>query len=122
MNASVPTLFERFAEVSPGELTTTSINAAELYFGARRSGRPERNLARVETFLAPFELLAFDGKAADAHGRLRHELVSAGMPMGAHDMLIAAIALVNDGIVVTHNTSEFSRVPGLQIEDWTIPK
>jgi tRNA(fMet)-specific endonuclease VapC len=41
-----------------------------------------------------------------------------GTPIGAYDLQIAAIALANNLILVTHNVNEFSRVEGLQIEDW----
>jgi tRNA(fMet)-specific endonuclease VapC len=43
-----------------------------------------------------------------------------GTPIGSYDLLIAAIALVNDLTLVTHNTREFERVEGLQIEDWEV--
>ena len=121
MNASEPAVLDRFATMLPGDLASTSINAAELYFGAHRSGRPERNIERVGTFLAPFALLVFDIAAAEQHGKLRYHLAATGSLIGAHDMLIAAIALANDAILVTHNTDEFGRVPGLRLEDWTLP-
>jgi tRNA(fMet)-specific endonuclease VapC len=54
-------------------------------------------------------------------GQIRHDLGQKGLLIGPHDLLIAAIALANNLIVVTHNTSEFSRVPGLTIEDWQTP-
>lgn len=121
MNASEPAVLARLATMLPGDMASTSVNAAELYFGAHRSGRPERNIERVRTFLAPFELLVFDIAAAEQHGKLRYQLTATGRLIGAHDMLIAATTLANDAILVTHNTGEFSRVPGLRLEDWTIP-
>ncbi len=121
MNASVPSVLDRLARVAAEDVNTTTVNAAELYFGAYRSGRPEPNLERVKTFLAPFNLLVFDGSSAELHASLRRDLTQAGTPIGAHDMLIAAIALSAQATVVTHNVEEFSRVPGLRYEDWTIP-
>ena len=53
-------------------------------------------------------------------GQIRASLASAGTPIGAYDLQIAAIALVNNLILVTHNTREFERVSGLQLEDWEI--
>ncbi len=60
----------------------------------------------------------FDDAAANAYAGVRAFLESAGMPIGANDMLIAAIALANDLVLVTRNVGEFSRVPHLRIECW----
>ena len=65
-----------------------------------------------------FDSLPFDDAAAEAYGRLRAELARRGMPIGPNDLMIAAIALAYGFTLVTHNTSEFSRVPGLRLEDW----
>lgn len=62
----------------------------------------------------------FDDAAAQAYGQLRVYLERAGTLIGPYDMQIAAIALVHGLIVVTHNTREFGRVPGLNIEDWEV--
>ena len=51
-------------------------------------------------------------------GQIRAKLASVGTPIGSYDLQIAAIALANNLILVTHNTREFERVDGLQIEDW----
>jgi tRNA(fMet)-specific endonuclease VapC len=52
---------------------------------------------------------------------VRAAIESAGTPIGTMDLLIAAIALANDLVLVTHNTKEFSRVPGLHVEDSEAP-
>jgi tRNA(fMet)-specific endonuclease VapC len=44
-----------------------------------------------------------------------------GTPLGANDLMIASIARANGLMVVTHNISEFSRVPGRKLEDWQTP-
>lgn len=62
--------------------------------------------------------LPFDDAAAERYAGLRAGLEKVGTPIGPNDMLIAAIALANDVTVVTHNVREFSRVPGLRVEDW----
>lgn len=51
---------------------------------------------------------------------MRKKLEAQGIPIGSHDMLIAAIALAYDLIVVTHNIKHFSRVEGLKVEDWEV--
>ncbi len=56
--------------------------------------------------------------AAVIYGRIRAHLENLGTPIGPNDLIIASIAIAEGLILVTHNTSEFGRVPGLQIEDW----
>ena len=65
--------------------------------------------------------LPFDDSAAEEYGRIRAHLANLGTPIGPNDLLIAAIALANKITLVSHNTAEFSRVPGLILEDWQIP-
>ena len=89
----------------------------ELYFGAYKGQRTAENLARVGGL--QFEVLEFDGEDARAAGQLRASLAAAGTPIGPYDVRIAGQALARALTLVTHNTAEFKRVPGLQIEDWT---
>ena len=79
------------------------------------------NRAKVEAILQPYVSLPFDDAAADVHAQIRRHHESLGTPIGPYDLQIAAIALVNGCTVVTHNTNEFSRVPGLALEDWEAP-
>ena len=104
---------------APGQIATCSIVRAELVFGARKSQRVEANLTGILSLLESFTSLPFDDRAADYYGSIRAFLERAGTPIGANDMFIAAIALAHDCILVTRNTREFQRVPGLRIEDWT---
>jgi len=98
-------------------LGVSSITAAELYFGAGRSGSA-RNLAALHQFLEPLELADFDHPAAAAYGRLRATLEAAGTPIGPLDTQIAAHALALGVTLVSNNTREFQRVPGLALVDW----
>ena len=86
-----------------------------------RRADPTRSLARQEAFLRVFVSLAFDDHAARFYGRIRADLAARGTPIGANDLLIAAIALAAELTVVTHNTSEFGRISGLALEDWELP-
>ena len=90
----------------------------ELYFVAWRSARREQNLALLESLSATFVSLPFDSAAARSCGELRAALAGLGKPIGPYDIQIASIALANRLTLVTHNTGEFQRVPGLVIEDW----
>ncbi len=99
-------------------IKSCEIVAAELYFGCYKSNRLQENLKATNEFLGFFECLPFDLRAAETFGKLRAELEKTGQRIGPYDLQIAAIALANDATLVTHNVREFSRVRGLQIEDW----
>jgi tRNA(fMet)-specific endonuclease VapC len=112
----------RFQSVAAtGDLRVCSIVRAELRYGALCSAKPAANRVAVEALLAPYPSLPFDDAAADHFAAIRHHLESLGRMIGAYDLHIAAIALANGCTLVTHNTSEFSRVPGLTLQDWQAP-
>ena len=98
-------------------LGLSSITVAELSFGAHKSGSA-RNIAALQQFLEPLEIADFDRAAALSYGRLRAMLEAAGTPIGPLDTQIAAHALALEVTLVTHNTREFSRVPGLLLSNW----
>ncbi|MCC8991778.1 MAG: type II toxin-antitoxin system VapC family toxin [Streptococcus sp.] len=100
------------------DLILCDVVKAELYYGAFKSARRDANLVLVDRLCSAFSSLPFDGRAARRFGEIRAELTRQGQPIGPYDMLIAAIALANGCILVTHNTAEFSRIPGLHLEDW----
>lgn len=97
----------------------SSISVAELFFGAEKSGAA-RNLAALRHFLEPLEIADFDQVAAEAYGRLRNVLERDGTPIGPLDTQIAAHALALGVTLVTNNTREFARVPGLRLENWVV--
>ncbi len=109
---------ERLREHSPDDVGTTIITVAELWFGARKSRRPEATRREIDAFLEPLGVLPFDRAAAEAYARLRFDLERAGRPIGERDLLIAAIGAARGLTVVTHNASEFGPVAGLKAEDW----
>jgi tRNA(fMet)-specific endonuclease VapC len=109
---------DRLDVMVPQDLRMCSVVKAELIYGATRYSDPAARLDRLEEFFAPFESLPFDDAAAEAYGRIRSQLQRSGRLPGPNDLLIAAIAVANNLVVVTHNTDEFSRVPGLTVEDW----
>jgi tRNA(fMet)-specific endonuclease VapC len=111
-------LIHRLTAIEPGEVGISSITLAELIYGAVKSTRPEQNQAALEQFLLPLELVDFDGSAALAYGQIRAELERDGKSIESMDMLIAAHAMSLSSILVTNNTREFGRIPGLILEDW----
>ncbi len=118
LNGRLPAVEQRLGSLSAEQLGTTAITAAELRFGALNSGRPQKNLARVETFLAPLMQVPFDEKAAIQFGNLKRQLFAKGQLIGTMDLLIAATVLAAGGVLVTNNVREFSRVPSLDLENW----
>jgi tRNA(fMet)-specific endonuclease VapC len=87
-----------------------------LYYGAFKSQRVEQNVARVDA--VQFPVLEFDQEDARQAGGVRAHLASKGTPIGPYDVLIAGQAKARKLTLVTHNTTEFQRVPGLKVEDW----
>lgn len=102
------------------EIVVCSIVKAELFYGSAKSQTPEVSRQKQEQFLAPFVSLPFDDSVVPTYGRIRAELERLGMPIGPLDLQIAAIAVTYQLILVTHNTREFSRIEGLNLEDWEI--
>lgn len=111
----------RTAQTAPAELYLCSVVKAELCYGARGSQQIANNLAILEAFFEPYMSIPFDDRCAQLYGQVRADLRRTGQLIGPNDTMIAAIALVHDLTVVTHNTREFARVPGLRLTDWEVP-
>ncbi len=106
-------------EVPPRpELLRLRVQAAGARRRALKNPRPAATRREIDGFLEPFQALPFDHGAAAAYARTRLALERKGRPIGERDLMIASIALARDLVVVTHNTSEFARVPDLASEDW----
>ena len=99
-----------------GDVAVSAIVAHELFYGAFKSRRAAQNLVLIDAL--QFVVLEFDKEDARQAGEVRALLAAKGTPIGPYDVLIAGQAVARDMILVTHNTQEFGRVMGLQIEDW----
>ncbi len=117
VNARPPAVLARFQQYRLGDIGISSVVAAELAYGVAKSGSA-RNRQALEMFLAPLAVLPFDEAAVWAYGTLRAELERRGSPIGSLDTMIAAHSLSLQALLVTHNTREFAKVPGLQLADW----
>ncbi|GAB4497729.1 MAG: type II toxin-antitoxin system VapC family toxin [Anaerolineales bacterium] len=106
----------------PGDVCLSSITLAELFHGAQKNLRPEQNLIAIQQFSLALQILDFDLRAASYYGVLCANLERQGLRIGQMDMLIGAHALSCGLVLVTNNLSEFQRISGLQIEDWSSPK
>jgi tRNA(fMet)-specific endonuclease VapC len=118
LNGRFPEVVSRIQAVSPDDLCTSSVVAAELRYGADRSKQPKRNHARIDDLLRELRCLAFDEASARLFGRVRAQLEGRGTPIGPYDMMIAAHALFLRCTLVTDNLEEFRRVSGLEVENW----
>jgi tRNA(fMet)-specific endonuclease VapC len=120
INARPQAVLERFRQSRMGEIGICSVVAAELAYGVAKSGSA-RNRQALEMVLAPLAILPFDEAAVWVYGDLRAELERKGTPIEALDTMIAAHALSQQSTLVTNNTRDFARVPGLVYEDWLQP-
>ena len=118
MNRRPQAVIERFRHFRPGDIGISSVTVSELRYGVAKSTRPEANAARLNAFLTPFAVLAYDDAAADVYGGLRCFLEKLGTPIGPLDMMIAAHALSLGATLVTNNEKEFRRVQRLNVENW----
>ena len=107
----------RLSKLSHDEVSLSVIVAAELLYGLAKNPSI-RWRASVEMFLVQFRVLPFEPPANVHYAEIRAELSKRGKTVGANDLLIAAHALSLGAILVTDDTSEFSRVPGLAVENW----
>jgi tRNA(fMet)-specific endonuclease VapC len=108
----------RLLSVAPSELGISAIVLHELETGIAKSTSPEKRRQQLETLVSAAVFFPFAKAEARAAALIRRDLEEAGTPIGTLDTLIAATALVNRATLVTHNTREFSRIPGLALDDW----
>ena len=120
MKGAVPLLNERILSHDPWEICISAITVYELHYGAAKSNWGERTRQALSLFLVPFTILPFTPDDAIIAGKLRAHLEKAGTMIGPYDLQIAAQGLSRGFTVITHNTGEFTRVPGLSVEDRTI--
>lgn len=113
-----PGVAKRLSQAEPGSVGISAITYAELMTGAYKSLYIEDNLARLKQLATRLDIVAFDEKAASVYGQIRADLEKRGQGIGSLDLLIAASALARQLILVTNNTAEFSRIKGLELENW----
>jgi tRNA(fMet)-specific endonuclease VapC len=116
LNDTGSTLAQRARQEAPQDIAISAVVAHELFYGAFKSRRATQNVALIDAL--QFAVIAFDREDARLAGEVRAFLASKGTPIGPYDVLIAGQAVARRMILVTHNTEEFARVPGLRFEDW----
>jgi tRNA(fMet)-specific endonuclease VapC len=113
-----PAAVRRLEALSPGDCAISTIASYELYTGVEKCANPTKERAKVELLLKTVPLVPFDAAAALEAARVRALLETQGQPIGPYDVLLAGQALALTLILVSANTREFSRVPGLTVENW----
>jgi tRNA(fMet)-specific endonuclease VapC len=108
---------QRIATVGEDRICTSIIVACELRFGAAKSGSA-RLTNQLERILDVLPVLPLDLPTAPHYATIRAHLEQAGTPIGPNDLLIAAHALALGLTLITANTREFDRVPGLKVDNW----
>ncbi len=117
INQRPPQVLQAFRDHASAGLGISAVTAGELYFGVARTGS-EKNLRALQQFLSSLEIAPFDETAARVFGSLRAWLAAQGKPIGPFDTQIAAHAQALGVTLVSNNTREFARVPGLHVENW----
>jgi tRNA(fMet)-specific endonuclease VapC len=123
INRRLPSVRTRLeAAIVAGEpVGISAIVLFELRYGIIKSARPQENRAILEAFLAlDVTPWPFEPEDAEEAGEIRAELERRGTPIGPYDVLIAAQARRRGAVLITANTLEFARVPGLTIENWAM--
>lgn len=110
-------LTDRLASLDADELCTSIVVACELRYGAARRASPALS-QKVEDLLHCVTVLALDADADRHYADIRTTLERSGQVIGGNDLLIAAHARALEATLVSHNEREFSRVPGLKLENW----
>ena len=118
INGRHPLLTEHLLSIHPDEILISSITVGELEYGAAKSHWGDRTRKIMHAFLANFETIPFDDRDAALFGQIRAKLESSGTIIGLLDVMIGAQGINRGLTVVTHNTREFIRIPGIHLIDW----
>lgn len=113
-----PAVRRHFERHALGSLAMSAITVGELRFGAEKSQSRDRALATIAQLVQTIQPHPVPVAAAEHYGDIRASLQRAGQPIGNNDLWLAAHARAEGWVLVTHNTREFTRVPGLRLEDW----
>jgi len=115
-----PALNAKLRQTPSQSVFIPSIVVSEIEYGARKSTDYEKTIEIYRKFIEAFRVVPFDDNMSIAYGQIRAVLEKRGEIIGPNDLIIAATALSMKGTLVTRNKSEFSRVDGLTVEDWTL--
>jgi predicted nucleic acid-binding protein len=121
LRRSSPALEDKVSAVLKAQsCAISSLTRAELRFGQASMPAEDRRRVLIDHFLLRLPNLQWTSEAADHYGQIKALHKRQGTPIGELDTQIAAHALAEDLILVTHNTRHFEKVPGLKLEDWMV--
>jgi len=116
-----PIVIERIKAHSPSNLALSSITLAEIWYGIEKSPiKKKERRSKIDKISHLLSIYHFDELAACSYGVIRTQLENNGVPISERDTQIAAIAMANKLVLVTHNVKEFKRIDQLRVEDWAV--
>lgn len=115
-----PLIFNRFVQYGGG-LAISTITIGELFTWALRAKAPPQRVQDVQDLLKLAAVEDVTPSVARKFGELSAALFDAGIPGPAMDLFNAAVALVHNLTLVTHNTQDYANLPGLALADWMVP-
>ena len=118
INRRPETVRERIVRLEPFQVKLSAVSLAELEYGVSKSRNRDGNRKALLDFAAAFDVLPFTDADAEVYGLIRADLERRGLSIGPYDLQIASQALVRGLSLVTNDTAEFSRIPGLKLENW----
>ena len=108
----------RLLQTPPRSIGIPTVVLFELEVGIAKSSSPKKRRLQLERLTSTVNILPFGHEEVKVATAIRVDLENRGNPIGPYDVLIAGTALANKGVLITHNTREFERIAGLQLEDW----
>jgi tRNA(fMet)-specific endonuclease VapC len=115
-----PLVFQRFLQYG-GRIYVSTIILGELLTWALRAKASPSRVQDVRDLLKLVVVLAVTQDVAWKFGELRATLLDGGMSVPDLDLFNASVASVHSFTLVTHNTVDYKRVPGLALADWLLP-
>ena len=115
---AVGNVSKRLLSLPPKDIAIPTIVLYELEVGIAKSTSPRKRRQQLQNFVAVVNIFPFGLDEAKSAASIRVKLEKKGISIGPYDILIAAVALSNKSVLVSHNTDEFRRIEGLQLEDW----
>ena len=115
-----PMIKEKFLAHSPQQITTSTINLAELFFGVYNSEKIDHNLSNLIDFVTEIEVINLGIESLKRYGQLKSHLREKGKMIDEFDLLISGVCLAHNLILVTNNEKHFRRIKELKIENWLL--
>ena len=112
-------LEEKFGKVTADDCYISEMTLAELKFGVEKSEKPEKNKKALADFLTGVQILPIY-HALDLYAKEKARLQKAGTPIDDFDLLIGVTSVTHKLTMVTNNTNHFTRITGIELEDWTL--